>query len=572
MIKLKLKGPLPGAGSNNASQNQNQNQNQIQPAPAPAPQDNTAGAPPTPSTATSSGGFKLKLHNTSQPPTPVEKPPHAAFPPAPEAADGKKKRTYQRKQDGAPKGKKRAADDDNISPAAKRIASDAGPSVQRKFSLKLGSSSKPALPAEATPKITLGKPKKQVPKLIDIRARGKAPPRPKGVGYDSEDSDVEEDPAIQQALVLRMEEGEDANYLREAIASGKIGPHSSQGDAEVSMKFIDRTLRRAVIKIRGKMYAAALVDLPCIVESMKSFDKKGWWKVADIAQMLLVLGRCNSEEEARLMPTPRDVKNNQYAHGLTPPMRYVRKRRFRKRINYNDKLSVEEEVARLLSLDKECEDNGGTVELDKGDRAEQEQSMEPQDEYSPDEDADGAIETVERYGNEYDMAEEEDEEQAQDEIDAEALAAQMQAEFDQDQDDTSFGVTDLIAESPAPIVEQVGTMAAVENAMMESEAEATSVGTPAGDNQDEEESEEESDEDDDDDELDVVDEDAVAKAAERAQQMEEVADLEREVEWARQKVKAMTNQLLRQREMQKLSALEEDLRVKRSIFNLEAED
>jgi TATA-binding protein-associated factor Taf7 len=33
------------------------------------------------------------------------------------------------------------------------------------------------------------------------------------------------------------------------------------------------------------------VDLPCIVEGMKSWDRRGWYKSADICQMLLVLGR-----------------------------------------------------------------------------------------------------------------------------------------------------------------------------------------------------------------------------------------------------------------------------------------
>ncbi|CAK3986232.1 Transcription initiation factor TFIID subunit 7 [Lecanosticta acicola] len=556
MIKLKLGSKVSVPVDNS---NQSQNQSTLQ---------NNATSPATPSAPTPGSGPKLKL-NFSQPPTPVEQPAQSGFPAASQQPEVKKKRSYQRKQDGPGKGKKRAAEDEIVFPAAKRISSGPGSQQARKLSIKIGGPQPPASDGIKT-KISLSnKPKKKsIPKLIDIRARGKAPPRPKGVGYDSEDSDVEQDPAIQQAFLLRMEEGEDANYLREAIASGKIGPYPLQGDAEVSIKFLEKSLRRAVIKIRGRMYGAVLVDLPCIVESMKSFDKKGWWKVADIAQMLLVLGQCSSEEEAKTMQLPKEVnkENHQYAHGLTPPMHWVRRRRFRKRAKYDDKVSVDEEVARLLQADKEWEDRtGGTVDIDHHTRAEQEQSMEMQEEYSADEDdEEGAIETVEMEGQDYGEA---------DDIDAEAMEREIAAELaaQQFQEEDAPAVSDLIPESAAPIAEQAGTMAAVENAMEESEA--TPVGTPAEATQDEEESDEdESDEDADDDELDVVDEDAAAKAAERAQQMEEVADLEREVERARQKVQAMTNQLLRQREAQKLAALEEDLRVKRSMFGLDPED
>lgn len=563
MIKLKLGANKDRVPTGDSSQNQ---------IPAAPPQQNNAASPATPSTATSGGGFKLKL-NVSQPPTPVEQTPQGGFPSTSEQSD-KKKKAAKPKQDGPGKGKKRAANDDTISPAAKRVASGAGTNPSRKLSLKLGPQNAPSADGPK-PKIAFGKKKQSVPRLVDIRARGKAPPRQKGVGYDSEDSDVEEDPAIQQAFVLRMEEGEDANFLKEAIATGRIGPHPSQGDAEVSIRFLEKNYRRAVVKIQGRMYGAVLVDLPCIVESMKSFDKKGWWKVADIAQMLLVLGRCNSEEEAKSLPLPREVnkENMQYAHGLTPPMHWVRKRRFRKRVSYNDKLSVEEEVARLLAADKECEDAGGTVDIDSHARQEQEQSMEPHDEYSADEDdAEGAIETVERDGHDYDMEDAEGE--YEDEADADQLAAALQAGFDEDTEVTVAPTLDtstsaLNSESSAP---RIADQPTVETPVaMEPESEAP---TPAANDEEEDEDEEaeSSDEDEDDDELDVMDEDAAAKAAERAQQMEEVADLEREIERARQKVTAMTNQLLRQRETTKLHALEEDLRVKKSIMGLDQED
>lgn len=541
MLKLKL-------GGNKAS------------SPNGAAPPNSAGPPPS---ASSSGPpVKLKL-NVSQPPTPIEQAQPPSFYPSTQPSGPKKKRPYQRKQDGDKSaGKKRAADED-ISPAAKRAVS--GPSLSRKLSLKppppIGGATTPG------PKISLGKKRSSLPKILDIRARGKAPPRPKGVGYDSEDSDVEKDPAIQQAFVLRMEDGEDARYLREAIAAGKIGPHPSQGDAEVSLKFIEKNYRRAVVKVRGRMYAAVLVDLPCIVESMKSFDKKLWLKVSDISQMLLVLGRCQSEEEARTFPLPREVNKDtfQYAHGLTPPMHWVRKRRFRKRVNYNEILNVEEEVERLLKADKEWEETGGTVNSDYQSRAEQDASMEPEDFDEEEEDAEGeAIDSVENadYGNEEDMDE--------DTQDAEALEAALAAGLQEEADTAA----DLITDSPLPLADQAASMLAAENAMEDSEA--TPAGTPADtgmNTQDEEPSsdEDESDEDEDEDGPDAYDEDARMRAAERAQQMEEVADLEREIEKSRQKAANMTNQLLKQRELKKYEALQEDLKAKKGVFGLEEE-
>jgi transcription initiation factor TFIID subunit 7 len=330
------------------------------------------------------------------------------------------------------------------------------------------------------------------------------------------------------------------------------------------LKFVEKTYRRAVVRVRGRMYGAILVDLPCVVESMKSFDKKGWWKVADVTQMLLVLGRCSSEDEARSLPLPREINKDtfQYAHGLTPPMHWVRKRRFRKRLNYTQVQNVEEEVAKLLEQDRQWEESGGTVVSETMSRMEMERSQEPQ-EYDDDEDAEGeAVATVETDQYEEEMDEDEPDED---------LEADLQAMFD-DEDDAAMPVSDLVTESPAPLGDQAASMAAVESAMP-SEA-PTPISTPAGDVAQTSASEDEDDEeeDSDDDSIDDVDEDAVARAAEKAQQREEVADLEREVAKVRQKANAMTNQILKQRELQKLARLEEDLRVKKSVFGLNDED
>ena len=43
--------------------------------------------------------------------------------------------------------------------------------------------------------------------------------------------------------------------------------------------------RRAVFHIGNSTYSSKLVDLPCIVETQKTFDNKHMFKVADISQV-----------------------------------------------------------------------------------------------------------------------------------------------------------------------------------------------------------------------------------------------------------------------------------------------
>ncbi|KAI7475457.1 hypothetical protein KC351_g10067 [Hortaea werneckii] len=576
MVLLKLKHGQQQSQDGNASQNQS----------SPA----AATSPPSSSTA----GPKLKIKN-SAPPTPAAEhspAPASAPAPAPGSTQQKKKPALKKSTDKAANrgvtSKKRQADDD-ASPAGgvKRVASDAA-QHSRKVSLKLGAPKNPGHAglegttpqSAARSKIRIGGPKKpQDVRRPMLFARRRVPERPKGVGYDSEDSDREEDPAIQQGLVLRMQPGEDADRLREAIANGKIGLKAQEQGVNVSLRFVTNDLRRAVVKVENRMYGAALVDLPCIVESMKSWDKKGWWKVADVHQMLLVLGRVQSEEEAKNLPLPREVDREtmQFAHGLTPPMHWVRKRRFRKRVNYRQMENVEEEVERLLREDDEWERQAGAqVRCQEYTAAEwerlQNEPEHPEDGYE-DEDMDAEGEAVETTEQDY----QQQWNQLEDEEETAALEAQLGDAFAQDLfDDTAPAASDVVTDSPAPIADQSVHMSAVENSMMASDSTAPTpaASTPAAHQDDDESDEDEDDYDDDDDgdSPDVVDEDAAAKAAERQQQLEEVADLEREIAAARAKTANMTNQLLKRRELDKLGKLEEDLKMKRSAFGLDAED
>ena len=229
---------------------------------------------------------------------------------------------------------------------------------------------------------------------LKIKHKGKVPKRHLGVGYDSELSDREDDPTILEAFILRMPPGDDCNYLRTAVSNGTFGIARSQGGADVQIRPLDRYGRRAVVTIQGRKWAAAMVDLPCIIEGMKSWDKKGWIKSADICQMLLVLEPIRADEEAHTVQLPKDVdpKTNQYAHGITPPMRWVRKRRFArtKRTQVSDIEAVERKVNQLLQEDAAAihvkHELMDPEQLETGDQDMEEYSGE---EYDEEEDAEG---------------------------------------------------------------------------------------------------------------------------------------------------------------------------------------
>ena len=228
---------------------------------------------------------------------------------------------------------------------------------------------------------------------IRIKNKGLVPTRPTGVGYDSEASDTEVDPAVEEQFILRMVPGEDCEYLRQAINERRFDK------GEFAFKPLTREGRRAILKIRDKQYVAALVDLPCIIEGMKSWDKRGWYKSADICQMLLVLGQVTNDKEAMEYPLPPEIqfpddKTLQYPHGLTPPLRWVRKRRFRERVSTRTIEQVENAVEELINQDEMSMDGPQYELLDSAalSRAEvlvQDGEYEDEDYYDDEQDAEG---------------------------------------------------------------------------------------------------------------------------------------------------------------------------------------
>jgi transcription initiation factor TFIID subunit 7 len=342
------------------------------------PKDPSAGSPPITTTLLPTPGgsrpkFTIQTKTKSTPSTPA-----TDEPPKPKKTKAGRTAKPSAKLLESKKRIKEESDDEadeegatiNVQPSTKKIK------------LSLGNLAAKT-PTTATP---------SGPLILKAKAKGgKVPSRAPGRGYDSEASDREIDPVIEEELILRMPPSDDCDYLRKAIEDKKIGISKQQGGAEVQMKFFDLHGRRGAVTVRKNVYAFVLVDLPCIIEGMKSWDRRGWWKSADICQMLWVFAPVPSEEAARTIPVPPEVDANfQYPHGITAPMRYVRKLRFRKRLQRSVIEQVEEEVNKLLADDDNAIHSGyELIDHENERRASQFNGSTPGYDHDDEEDAEG---------------------------------------------------------------------------------------------------------------------------------------------------------------------------------------
>jgi transcription initiation factor TFIID subunit 7 len=553
--------------------------------PPAAPEGASAATPSlegTVATPTSAPGPKLKFKiNGAAPPT----------------ADGasveapKQKRKYTKKAKGgedgnaiAPKGpkpKKRAREDngEDGSPAIKRKPKPTAKSLALLRSDDEDDDTIAVMPHNAAPRqptrtgsLLKIKMKTNAPGALQRTGtiglkikgyHGKPPVRPPGVGYDSEAEEAEEDPAIESQFVLRMQPGPDCDLLRKAIEEKTLGKSLNQGGTAIQFRFFDKEGRRATVNIQGRLYAACMVDLPCVLESMKSWNKKDWVKTADVCQMLLVLGRVQSEDEAKKYPFPRDVdpSSHQYAHGLTPPMRNVRRRRFRPRASYHRIEEVESQVNALLAADANAKDNGGESGFQIIDTnkvfSEDDSSDEGEDEDAEGEDED-MMETTEYVLEgetpggeqvELDMGDNEDL--------AEALAAGLMED-----DDDLFEEEDNVAVETPATAHDVAMHALGGDAVPVAE---TAASTP------EAVTSPDDDEDDDDDAETPADgqADTQAAAVQEGPDMTEILELEAEIANMLKQAEETKNVIYKKRCLAKVESYRNDRRIKRAALGLD---
>ncbi|KAE8445922.1 hypothetical protein EG329_012701 [Mollisiaceae sp. DMI_Dod_QoI] len=376
------------------------------------------------------------------------------------------------------------------------------------------------------------------PVVLKAKVKGKPPPRDPGTGYDSEASDREIDPVIEEQFVLRLLPGDDCEYLRKAIEDKKIGIPRNAGGADISMKFFDLHGRRGAVTIRGHIYAATLVDLPSVSEAMKSWDRRGWWKCADVCQMFWVFAQVQSEEDARTIPLPDEVDREtyQYPHGLTPPMHFARKLRFRKRLHKSTIERVEEEVQRLLAADAKAETTSyEIIDPDADDRRASQFDAESTPGYGHDEDEDAEGEDDDQdqgYFNHHPVSGHEE-----DMPDDDQLERDLQAAFEED------------LEAPTPDI--AGTPSVAPAAEPEEDSGDDSFDDDDGDN-----------------DGDVgapdIDEDEKARLAQIEGIKEDIAEFEAKIRRAQFDLSTQKNPILQKRMEDSIRKLKQEVQLKKS--------
>ncbi|XP_018299654.1 transcription initiation factor TFIID subunit 7 isoform X1 [Mycetomoellerius zeteki] len=126
---------------------------------------------------------------------------------------------------------------------------------------------------------------------------------------------------------------------------------------------LENDMRYGEVRLDHWLLHAKVVDLPTIVESLKTIDSKSFYKTADICQMVI----CKEEEDHPVTDEESPVKQKKkdpnkvdkkflWPHGITPPTKNVRRRRFRKTLKkkYVEAPEIEKEVKRLLRVDNDA--------------------------------------------------------------------------------------------------------------------------------------------------------------------------------------------------------------------------
>ncbi|XP_053621573.1 transcription initiation factor TFIID subunit 7-like [Plodia interpunctella] len=160
---------------------------------------------------------------------------------------------------------------------------------------------------------------------------------------------------LESQYILRLPE-EPAKVLRDVLKSGE----NLKNRLTIQ---VENDMRQGEVRFDHWLMHAKVVDLPTIVESLKTIDNKSFYKTADICQMMI----CKNEPDQPTTEEESPAKNKKkdpykvdkkflFPHGITPPTKNVRKRRFRKTLKkkYVEAPEVEKEVKRLLRADNEA--------------------------------------------------------------------------------------------------------------------------------------------------------------------------------------------------------------------------
>lgn len=144
--------------------------------------------------------------------------------------------------------------------------------------------------------------------------------------------------------------------LREALANGAVNFKD-----RFTIK-LENDVRYGEVRVDHWLMSAKVVDIPTIIESLKTIDNKSFYKTADICQMVICkedddqhTDEDNTQKSKKKDPNKVD-KKFLWPHGVTPPTKNVRRRRFRKTLKkkYVEAPEIEKEVKRLLRVDNDA--------------------------------------------------------------------------------------------------------------------------------------------------------------------------------------------------------------------------
>ncbi|KAH8344183.1 hypothetical protein KR084_007646 [Drosophila pseudotakahashii] len=158
---------------------------------------------------------------------------------------------------------------------------------------------------------------------------------------------------LESQFIMRVPK-ELAESVHEAINAGTV--------KERLTIQLDQDLRYGEVRLDDQLLYTKLVDLPTVVESYKTIDNKSFYKSADICQILICKEEPEDETEKESpnknkKKDPNKVdKKYLFPHGITPPCKNVRKRRFRKTLKKKnvEAPEIEKEVKHLLRIDNEA--------------------------------------------------------------------------------------------------------------------------------------------------------------------------------------------------------------------------
>lgn len=165
----------------------------------------------------------------------------------------------------------------------------------------------------------------------------------------------EEDVEMETHLLLRMPV-EPAQAIRKCLKEGGPGLRD-----RLTVKF-EPDMRYGEVRFDNWQMYSRLFDLPTVTETMKTIDNKSFYKSADLCQMLVCKYELDqpTDDESPVKHKKKDPhkvdKKYLWPHGITPPCKNVRKRRFRKTLKKKnvEAPEIEKEVKRLLRTDNEA--------------------------------------------------------------------------------------------------------------------------------------------------------------------------------------------------------------------------